>query len=380
MRPKNFVAPEFGEPIRANGPDGEFWAFLPKPIPRRIDLEPATIVANSRADIALANLAGAGRLLPNPHLLAQSYVVREAVASSGIEGTQASVPDVFDSTSRGTEQGDVKEVRNYVRAFNQGLRRLDELPLCVRMITEIHAVLMEGVRGEDRRPGQIRETQNWIGSGDDRPQTAVFVPPPHTTLADALSDWEQFAHDDQVELPALVRCALLHYQFETIHPFLDGNGRVGRLLIVFYLVSQSLLPQPLLYVSAYFENHKAEYYERLQMVRERGDIQSWLRFFMRAVEVQSRDALERAERLMDLRERYREIANRTRSRSHEVIDLLFENPIVRARNIAEALSMTPEGAKNLIRELERGGVLVELPGSGGSARRWVAHEVLEVVT
>jgi Fic family protein len=247
-------------------------------------------------------------LLPDPHLLVNAYITREAVSSSRIEGTQASVTEVFDAAATGeTKRDDIREVRNYVAALNHGVRRLndDDFPISLRLIKEMHKILLTGVRGQDKTPGEFRTSQNWINSPDNRPETATFVPPPVHEMWQALDDWEKYLHDEAPRLPLLVRCALLHYQFETIHPFLDGNGRLGRLFIVLYLTDRGRLPTPLLYLSSYFDQRKGDYYDRLQYVRERGEVTEWLQFFLDGVAMQATDAVERAEQLSDLREYYR---------------------------------------------------------------------------
>ena len=358
-----------------------FYRFVPEPIPRILSLDSDTILALSAADTALGRLAGAGRLLPNPHLLVNPYVTREAVASSRIEGTQASLSEVLEASATGlsTPGSDVQEVQNYIAAFNFGLRLLQSMPLCLRLIRDVHAVLMEGVRGQERSPGEFRSTPNWIGSPTDNPDNATYGPPLPDEMGQLLDDLESFLNED-VRLPALVRCGLAHYQFETIHPFLDGNGRLGRLLCVFYLVQQELLPQPLLYLSAYFETHRSEYYDRLQAVRERGQLQEWLQFFLTAVAHQATDAVERAERLADLREKYRQGLATTRSRAPEVVELLMANPFVTVRNVQSELDITQPGALNLLRGIERRGWIREMRAIGRGGRVvWVAPEVLAVI-
>ena len=350
-------------------------------MPRTLEFDAETVLALSEADAALGRLAGAGRLLPNPHLLADSYVVREAVASSRIEGTQASMSDVFQAEARGMAPAgsDVREVQNYIRAMSTGLARLKDLPLCLRLIREIHEVLMTGVRGTEKLPGQFRSTPNWIGSGDDRPETATFVPPPPDEMAAALDDWERFVNED-VRLPVLVRAALLHYQFETIHPFLDGNGRLGRLLVVFFLVQQGRLPDPLLYISAYLEQHRSEYYDRLQGVRERGEVQQWLQFFLQAVAGQANDAVHRAEKLADLREEYRRSLAGTRSRGRDVVEMLFRNPILTTSRVTTELGVTNQGALNLLRELESRQIVENLGPSGRGGRQfWYCWRVYDIL-
>jgi Fic family protein len=344
-----------------------------------MDLSQEIVRLLSEADRALGRLAGAGRLLPNPHLLVNAYIRREAVASSRIEGTQATLSEVFDAEARGDMNDDIGEVVNYIRAMDAGLSQLATLPISRRLVQEIHEILMSGVRGQEKQPGVVRSTPNWIGSPNNRPTTAIFVPPPAADMELGLTDWERFVHDEDSAIPPLIRCALLHYQFETLHPFLDGNGRLGRLLIIFYLVSEELLPAPLLYLSSYFELNKGEYYDRLQAVREAGDLDGWLAFFLTAVVVQATDALLRAERLIDLREAYRERLRGQRSRAPEIIDMVLENPFVNTAQVAGRLGITSQGALNLLRGLESIGVLAPLPRVPGRSNRWVAHEVRDIL-
>jgi Fic family protein len=335
----------------------------------------------SEADAALGRLAGSGRLLPDPHLLVNAYITREAVSSSRIEGTQASVTEVFDAAVTGeTKRGDIREVRNYVAALQHGMRRLkdDGFPISLRLIKEMHKILLTDVRGQDKTPGEFRTSQNWINSPDNRPETATFVPPPVHEMWQALDDWEKYLHDGTPRLPLLVRCALLHYQFETIHPFLDGNGRLGRLFIVLYLTDRGRLPAPLLYLSSYFDQRKSDYYDRLQYVRERGEITEWLQFFLDGVAVQANDAVERAEQLSDLREDYR-ARLRGGGRAHLVVDLLFANPILTVRHVMDSLDVSQPGASNLLRRLGAEGIVQEVGTGPGVRHRWVCRDVLKVL-
>jgi len=382
MDPRSFVRKDFGEPYRDPATGWDFWAFNPAAMPRELELELETVLALSTADAALGRLAGARRHLHDPSMFVRPYVTREALASSRIEGTQASLSEVFQADASEEEDAthDVEEVWNYRRAMDAGLRQLPDLPLVGRVVREIHAVLLQGVRGEDRMPGDFRPRPVWIGSPTDSPENAVFVPPFERELNDAWRDWEEFANSNP-RLPTLVQCALLHYQFETIHPFLDGNGRLGRLLIVFFLIQRRVLPAPLLYISSYLEQHRREYYDRLQGVRERAEIQQWLQFFLTAVAVQAEDAVARAERLHDLRERYRSALAGSRSRAVEVVDRLFVNPIVTVRSVASALGITTQGAANLVRQLQSRGWL-ELAGTFGRGGRnyWIAQEVFSAIS
>lgn len=377
MDATRFVAGSFGEAFKTIGPAG-YIAYRPAPVPRRLDLPDETIVSLSEADRALGRLAGTGRLLPNPHLLLRPYVTREALASSRIEGTQASLSDVFDAQARKSPEGPLREVTNYIDALDYGLTRLATLPVSRRLLCEVHEILLTGVRGQERRPGEVRRSQNWIGSPDNRPDTALFVPPPVDDMEPALDDLERFLHES-TPLPPLIAVALAHYQFETIHPFLDGNGRLGRLLIVFLMVERSLLPQPLLYLSSFFEAHRGDYYDRLQAVRERGEIQQWLRFFLTGVCEQANDAVTRAEQLVDLREQMRRRLAGDRSRATEVVDMIFENPVLTTTRIAEALDVTLQSALNHLRRLESEQVVTEVAGVPGRSKRWVAADVLRVL-
>ena len=276
----------------------------------------------SKADRALGRLAGAGRLLPNPHLLVQPYLTAEALSSSRIEGTQASLSEVFEAEADRADSStiDVREVQNYIRAFEHGLARLDELPLSLRLIREVHGRLMTGVRGEEKSPASSDGPRT--GSARRDAHSTSRSSHHHDTTRDdrGLGDWESFLHEDH-DLPPLVACALIHYQFETIHPFLDGNGRLGRLIIVLYLMMRDELPEPLLYLSPYFEQRRDRYYALLQGVRERGEMQQWLEFFLQAVATQATSAVTLAEALLDLQLDYRQRLADDRSRASEVIDL-----------------------------------------------------------
>jgi Fic family protein len=308
-------------------------------------------------------------------------VTREALASSRIEGTQASLSEVFQAAASGGSSpgSNVREVENYIRAMETGLRLLERLPLSNRVLRAIHETLLQDVRGRERHPGKFRTTPVWIGSPTDTPENATYVPPLSDEMQAALQDWERFANETPT-MPMLVQCALLHYQFETIHPFLDGNGRLGRLLIVFFLMQRGRLPAPLLYISSHLEEHRPEYYERLQAVRERGELQEWIQFFLTAAAAQAEDAVARAQQLVDLRERYRLDLAGSRSRAVEVVDLVMENPIVSSYAIQQRLQVTNQGARNLIVQLERRGMIERLGRYGRGGRQfWLAPEVFALL-
>lgn len=364
---------------REPGVGWAFWYFQPKPMPRELDLDRRTVLELSRADSALGRLAGAGRLLPNPSVFVSPYLTREALASSRIEGTEADLSEVFQAEigEDPSDSEDVEEVLNYQRALYRGIALLDALPLSLRLFKEVHKVLLTGVRGQERLPGEFRSSPVWIGGRDI--ESARFVPPPPDAMQELLADLERFLNEEP-QLPLLIRCALMHYQFETIHPFLDGNGRIGRLLIVLMLLEQRALPLPLLYLSAYMEESRRDYYDSLQAVRERGEIQEWLRYFLNGVRIQAEEAATRAEKLVDLRERYRRSLLGVHSRAIEVVELLFSNPFVTVRRVESSLEITNQGARNLIDSLQQRGWLSKVAKVGRGGRiYWVCQEAFELM-
>ena len=380
MELADYASTPFGEPRRTPGRHG-YVAYFPASIPRRIELPAETVKLLADAEASLGRLAGVGQLVPNPHLLIRPYLLREALSSTRIEGTQASLADVFETEASGeVPNEDVEEVLNYIEALEWGLGRMGELPLGVRLIREIHRKLLAGVRGRERMPGEFRTTQNWVGGSGSTIETARFVPPPPAELPDLLADWERYAHE-ATEVPVLVRNALLHYQFETLHPFLDGNGRIGRLLSVFLLIVHGRLPSPLLYLSAYLERDRSRYYEALQTVREYGDPLPWVELFLTAVHSQAADAVLRAQRIVELRERYRLSASAiTSSNAMTLVDLVCETPIVSSRAVEVRLGVTRPTALKLLHQLEEVGVLQEgSPGPRGQ-RRYLARELMTAVT
>lgn len=361
-------------------PDGH-QAYVPAPLPRALPLDTPLVYLLDRASRAVATLAGVGETLPNPHLLIRPFVHREAVLSSRIEGTQASISDVFMFEATGeprTRFGDAREVVNYVRALEHGLRRLRKLPLSVRLVNELHAILLHDVRGRDKTPGELRTRQVWIGSEGTSIGEARFIPPPPGLVRDLLDDWERFVNED-LELPPLVQCALMHYQFEAIHPYLDGNGRIGRLLITLFLCAKDVLRTPLLYLSAYFERRRQAYYDHLLALSETGDWAAWLRFFLEGVVEQAEDALERCRRLRALQDEFRELtqARRLSANAVRLTERLFANPYVTAPMAAAALGMTYPGARLVLERLEHEGVLTSIPDT--RPRLYVAAKVLDAI-
>ncbi|WP_374660414.1 Fic family protein [Phenylobacterium sp.] len=344
-------------------------AFIPNPLPPRdiaIDSEMQTLL--SRADRALGRLDGSIQTLPNPDLFVFMYVRKEAVLSSQIEGTQSSLADVLEveaSVFDPQHPSDVGEVLNYVTAMNYGLNRLTELPLCVRLIKEIHNELLHNVRGREKNPGEIRTSQNWIGPGGCTLQNATFVPPPPHEVMSALSDLETFMHSD-AQIPALIKIGLIHAQFETIHPFLDGNGRIGRLLITFLLMQSEILLKPVLYISHYFKRNRYEYYEKLQSVRDNGDWENWIKFFLKGIATVSLEATETARSIVGLREEHRALVTsrfgRAAGNGLTILETLFRSPIITVGQVQKTLKITYPPANGLVQRFVDAGILFEITG------------------
>ncbi|WP_413175818.1 Fic family protein [Anabaena azotica] len=349
---------------------GKYKAFIPNPLPPvpeiNIDQEMWQIL--SQADLALGRLDGSTDALPNPDLFVFMYVRKEAVLSSQIEGTQASLMDVLEFEAKAIEPDnpqDVAEVVNYIAAVNYGLERLVELPVSLRLIREIHKKLMNGVRGSERDPGEFRRTQNWIGSGGCSLNNATYVPPPPYEMNQSLDNLEKFLHDS-TPIPALIKIGLAHAQFETIHPFLDGNGRTGRLLITFLLCEQNILKRPLLYISYYFKKHRTEYYDRLQAVRDSGNWEGWLKFFLCGVCEVAQEASATARKIVSMKEEHRQLVlNKMGRKSGNAITLLeslYFRPIVSVENVQEIIQLSYPNANTLIKEMCDLGLLQEITG------------------
>lgn len=375
MNPADFHAPSAGRIVQA---PGGYAAFVPAPLPPDLVYEGTLVLALSRADAALSELSGLGRQLPNPHLLIAPYMRREAVLSSRIEGTRTSLSDLLrdEVEVERTQDADTQEVRNYVTALEYGLERLGELPLSLRLVREMHERLMRGVRGDQATPGEFRTSQNWIGPAGSTPATAPYVPPPPAEMMEALANWETFLHQRET-FPDLVQCALMHEQFEAIHPFLDGNGRVGRLLITLFLVERGRLTQPLLYLSDYIESHRQQYYDSLQRVRTEGDWSGWLHFFLVGVEETARAAVRQAGGLMDLRETYRQRLGR-KPNALKLLDELFVNPYITAARAARVLGVSGPTARHAIALLQEEGVLGEMTGRSWG-RIYLARPILQAI-
>jgi Fic family protein len=337
-------------------------AFIPTPLPPDPPIAWDEELQNllSKADMALGRLDGIATILPNPDLFVAMYVRKEAVLSSQIEGTRATLLDIFDYETTGEIAKDVDEVVNYVRAMNRGLERLRTLPLSLRLIREIHEELLKGVRGEHRTPGEFRTSQNWIGPPGSTINNALFIPPPPHEMSAAMGDLEKFIHKGD-NLPALVKNALIHAQFETIHPFLDGNGRVGRLLIAFILTHDDILKRPLLYLSYYFRRNRQEYYDRLNNIRNKGDWEGWLKFFLTGVYEVSKQAAETAQKIIALQERDRARVFHSPN-GLKLVDHLFLNPLVTIHEIRRLTGISHATASRLTKQLIELGILDEITG------------------
>ncbi len=362
MDPKDFENSPSGKCIKT---PQEYWAFVPNPLPPNIDYDKKLIHLLSEANRLLGELSGTGRLLPNPYLLIGPYIRREAVLSSRIEGTQASLNDLFFFEAAESEKPkvpDVREVLNYVRAMEYGIRLLKELPVSIRLIREIHRILMEGVRGEHATPGEIRRSQNWIGPRGCLINDAIFVPPPVEEMKDTLTEWEKYLHSNPDESP-LIQCAVMHYQFESIHPFLDGNGRIGRLLITFFLCEREYLSQPLLYLSAFFDKFKGEYYSKLLAVSQKGDWRDWIEFFLHGIATQANDAISDAKKILDLHAEYQKALEKTKKIpevAHRLIVEIFSGPVISISKLSREWNIPFNSIKTGVKRLVDIGILEEV--------------------
>ena len=362
MRPDAFTSTERGE-VRKT-PEG-YWAFFPAEAPRRLSLSDEVVKLLDEATGAVHRLGGVGRLIPNPHLLIGPHLRLEAVLSSRIEGTKTDVGQLlrFEAGQVPSPDAadDATEVTNYIVAMEHGLARVrDGFPISVRLFREMHELLLPGALGQHRRPGELRKSPVWLGGAtlDD----AVFVPPPPDEMREALSDLEKFLHE--TDLPLLVQLAIAHYQFEVVHPFLDGNGRIGRLMIPLMLVLRDALPQPLLYLSAFFEQHRSEYYDHLLITSQRGDLMPWIAFFLRGVRQQARDSEERTVQLVELQHQLRNHLL-DEGRPNSVIRLaeqLFATPVVTAARVEAMIDATRPTAQAAIDALVERGDLTEITG------------------
>jgi len=364
---------------------GGYKAFIPKPLPPspaiRYDEELQSLL--STADRSLARLDGITTVLPNPDLFIAMYVKKEALLSSQIEGTQASLEGVleFEADLIPKENLDeIKEVINYVRALNHGIERLKELPMSLRLIREIHKILLEETRGAHRNPGQFRRSQNWIGPPGFPLSEAIFVPPPPDLVIPAMGELEKFLHQES-NIPPLVKIGLIHAQFETIHPFLDGNGRIGRLLITFYLFWKDILSKPLLYLSFYLKKKRPEYYELLMKVRTDGAWEEWIKYFLIGISDTSKEAANSAREIIQLKDKLiAELYKNSIASIYAVrlIDLLFKTPLISTKEIIDKLKISKEAANELVKKFEKIDILKEITGKQ-RYRKYSFKQYIEII-
>lgn len=389
MRPESFTKSAPGQVVQSEAEGRAYWAFVPDPLPPKLDVDWELTALVAEATGALRELNGFGRRMRNPNLLIVPFLQREAVLSSRIEGTQAGVADLYGKEGEQlalpglaprTVSPDVREVSNYVRALQEGVRRLPDLPVSWRLIRELHGVLLEGVRGRNRHPGQFRQTPNYIAPSDTVPiQDARFVPPPVRQMRQALNELESYLHA-QDRYPALVRLALVHYQFETIHPFEDGNGRLGRLLVSLLLIDWGLLSLPLLYLSAYLEKHRDEYYDLLYRVSTAGAWSEWLRFFLLGVQEQAEAAMRLSAALIDVEESWhsRLAEARASALAQRLADGLFAMPAISVNDAAGLLDTSYQTARYNVYKLVKLDILREA-APGTREQMYVATDILNLM-
>lgn len=379
MKETNFTKPA-GKLIP--GPLGSYTCFVPQKPPKNIPLDKETAVLLSESERRLGMLSGAGELLPNPHLLIQPYLTKEAVLSSKIEGTQATLSDVLKFRARDESKkrsvGDVKEVANYINALEYGLQRIRDSEIDLGLIKGLHRILMTGVRGEDKEPGEFRKMQNWIGNEGTDIGDATFIPPAPDLLFGPLREFVDYLGEKDV--PLLTQTAMMHYFFEAIHPFRDGNGRIGRLLITLFLCKREALSKPLLYLSAFFEKNREAYYGWLLKVSQKSEYEGWLKFFLRGIKEQAADAVERARQLVLLREEYHYKLREGKAvqNASRVLDRLFENPFTTIPKVEEFLGVSYPTAKRAIADLEETGIIEEITGQERN-KLYCATEVLRIL-
>ena len=344
--------------------DKNQWAFVPAPLPRTVELPSDAVYLLDQATRSVASLQTVLDWLPNPnpHLLMRPFMRREAVLSSQIEGTQTTIEQVMlfeASESRHGASDDLSEVLNYIRSLERGLERLQSLPISKRPINELHEELLTGARSQDKRPGQIRTEQVYIGGEGTTIEQARFIPPPAALVEELLDDWEIFANDAEIVMPPLVQCALMHYQFETIHPYRDGNGRVGRLLIILFLCAKGLMSRPMLYLSAYFERNKQRYFDELYEVSASGNWLPWIAFFLTGVIEEARDVIHRSQQLRDLYTDYRQRLHQRNETTNalRLLEELFARPVITAPAAAKSIGVTPAAGRRILERLEAAGIV-----------------------
>ena len=369
-----------GEYIKNLSGEMAYKSFRPASLPPVLDMDEEVIRTLVQATKALAELNTLSSNIPNMNLFISMYVRKEALFSSQIEGTQATLEDVLDPLIEKNANQDVADVINYIRAAEYALNRLNTLPLCNRLIKETHAVLMEGVRGQEKNPGEFRVSQNWIGAAGSTLKTARYIPPCPEDMVEAMSNLEKYIHAED-SLDVLIQAALIHYQFETIHPFLDGNGRVGRLLITLFLMERGALRTPALYISFYLKKNRIEYYDRMSEVRSKDNYEQWVKFFLRAVQSSAEDASETIRELTSLHDRSMAVINgmgRAAKTTKALFSYLEQNPIIDIRKTAEALGLSFSTVAGAVKRLEEKGILIQTNNANRN-RLFAYREYLDIL-
>ncbi len=359
----------------------QYKSFSPSKINRTFTWDdPQINTMLEEATIVLGELNAFTMIVPNVDIFIQMHITKEANTSSKIEGTKTEIDEIILSKEQidPEKRDDWQEVRNYIEAINYGINELEKLPLSNRLIKNIHAILLDSVRGKNKQPGEFRKSQNWIGGTNL--SNAYFIPPHHSELNELMSDFENFLHNDEIFVPHLIKIAIAHYQFETIHPFLDGNGRIGRLLITLYLVNNRLLKKPSLYISDFIERHKGLYYEKLTFARTQNDLTGWIKFFLEAIIETARSGVETFDAILRLKEKMdREIITfgKKAKNANKLLNYLYQKPIVNMNDLVEYLSITKPTANSLIKEFENKGILKEITGQKRN-RNYIFNEYLQV--
>lgn len=360
-------------------------AFIPAPLPPKpaLKIDEKMIKKHEKATLSIARLDGLSYTLANTDLFISMYVKKEALLSSQIEGSQASLADVFEYESGAPIENinDVQEVVNYVKALNYGITRLKTLPMSCRLVKELHEIILKDSRGKNKTPGEFKRSQNWIGPANSTLKTAAFIPPPPEEAIQAMSDLEKYLHHTST-YPELVNCALMHYQFETIHPFLDGNGRVGRLLITLYLYWKGVIEKPLLYSSYYFKKHRQEYYDRLTMVRNSGNFEQWVNFFLDAVIEASESAIDNTKKILALQKRDQALLWDKKLSSPlatVLLNQLFYKPVITIPDVQQQFNISYPTAAQLIHQFEEIGILREITGKK-RAKRFIYSQYMEILS